>query len=44
MTISSAYRASWVLGDRGESKIEFIKTVKSRGPKLDPWGTPEVAG
>ena len=37
--ISSAYANTL---QRNESKRSLTKTTKSKGPKLDPCGTPEV--
>ena len=41
--MSSAYRTTLAPKERGRSEIEFIKIINRRGPRMEPWGTPEGA-
>ncbi len=40
--MSSAYRTRSELVERGTDVTEFIKMLKRRVPRMEPWGTPEV--
>lgn len=42
--MSSAYRKILGSGERSERVMSFIKIIKSRGPRIEPCGTPEVTG
>ncbi|KAH3859817.1 hypothetical protein DPMN_102638 [Dreissena polymorpha] len=41
MAVSSAKRRTWDVTREGRS---FMYRRKRRGPRTDPWGTPEVTG
>ena len=28
----------------GTLEMEFMKILKSKGPRMEPWGTPDVTG
>ena len=36
ITMSSAYKTSLEPGERGRDEIEFMKQIKSRGPRIEP--------
>ena len=40
--MSSAYRMRLVFLERGSLEMEFITILKSKEPKIEPWGTPDV--
>ena len=40
---SSAYKAMFVPSDTQEN-MSFIKSTKRRGPRIEPWGTPDFTG
>lgn len=42
--VSPANSTSLALGDSFRLVIEFMKIMNGRGPKMEPWGTPEVTG
>ena len=41
-SILSAYRIRLAFWERFNFDIEFITMLNRRGPRIDPWGTPEV--
>ena len=42
--MSSAYRIRLAPGESGRLVIEFMAMLSRRGPRMEPWGTPEVTG
>ena len=33
---------SFAVGERGSFKMEFMNMLNSKGPRMEPWGTPDV--
>ena len=42
--MSSAYTRSDDPSDSWTLNMSFMKTKNNRGPKIEPWGTPDLAG